>query len=76
MGHTLRLCLYDASSSGHEAFESAFKQLDGVMVATRTRQTIGDIQEVVTTITDVSFESVESGAFDLPESIQELLKSG
>ena len=53
-----------------------FKKFDGVMIATRTRQTIGDIQEVVSTITDVSFEPIEKGAFNLPESIQELLKSG
>lgn len=51
-----------------------YKEFDGVMIPTRVRQNVGDIQEMTTTFTNITFDPIDSSVFDLPDNIKELLK--
>ena len=50
-----------------------YKEFDGLMIATRIRQQAGDVQELTTVISSVSFEPIEDDTFEVPESIRKLL---
>lgn len=52
---------------------SDYKEFDGVMIATNNLTDIGGFMQQILTIEEVSFEPLEKGTFDLPDSIKKLL---
>lgn len=52
-----------------------FREFAGLKIVTRNRVSVGDIQEITTTITEVSFEPIDKNTFELPEEIRKLLKT-
>lgn len=50
-----------------------YKEFDGVMIATNNLTDMGGFQQQLLTIEEVSFEPLEKGTFDLPDSIKALI---
>ena len=50
-----------------------YKEFDGVMIATNNLTDIGGFVQQVLNIEEVSFEPLEKGTFDPPDSIKELM---
>lgn len=51
-----------------------YKEFDGVMIATNNLTDIGGFMQQILTIEEVSFEPLEKGTFDLPDSIKALME--
>lgn len=51
-----------------------YQEFDGIMVPTRVKQNVGDMQEMTTTYTKVTFDPIDPVVFALPENIKALLK--
>ena len=51
-----------------------YRKFDGVMIPMRVKQIVGEMQEMTTTFTKVSFDPIEPGVFALPENIKALMK--
>jgi hypothetical protein len=52
---------------------SDYKEFDGVKVATKVRQTLGEMEQVLT-ISSVEYDKVADSAFDLPAAVKDLIK--